>query len=51
MKIYIENSKIETKILEQTLYLPRSYKYITKGFKKKAEEDVQSARVFVNESN
>ena len=43
MKIYIENSKVRTRIMEQTLYLTRSYKYVTKTFKKKAEEDVKIA--------
>ena len=31
MKVYIENSKVQTRILEQTLYSSTSYTYITKG--------------------
>jgi hypothetical protein len=41
MKIYIENSKVRTRIMDQTLYLVRSYKFVTKSFKKKSEEDVR----------
>jgi hypothetical protein len=41
MKIYIENSKVRTRIMEQTLYLVRSYKFVTKSFQKKSEEDVR----------
>ena len=43
MKIYIENSKVRTRIMDQTLYLVRSYRFVTKSFKKKGEEDVKKA--------
>jgi hypothetical protein len=43
MKIYIDNSKVHTRILEQTLYLVRSCAYLSKPSKKKSQEDIRNA--------
>ena len=43
MKVYIENSKVRTRILEQTLYSTTSYIYITKAFTSSSEQDVKEA--------
>jgi hypothetical protein len=45
MKIYIQNVKVRTKILEYTLLEPRFYTYQTKNvFITKAKKDLESAR-------
>ena len=43
MKVYIENSKVRTRILEQKLYSTTSYIYITKAFTSSSEQDVKEA--------
>ena len=50
MKIYIEDSKIRTRMMDQTLFLVKSYKYVTRTFKKKAEEDVKIAEKDISSS-
>jgi hypothetical protein len=49
MKIYIENSKVRTRILDQTLYLTRAYKF-TKTFNNSSKEEIESAQEIVKKS-
>lgn len=45
MRILIEDSKIQTKMLDYCLYACRSYTYHIKGsFRKKYEEDLKEAQ-------
>lgn len=39
MKIYIQNKKVQTKLLDRLLYLPRMYEYTSSKFKKRAEQE------------
>ena len=43
MKIYIEDLKVITRIMEKTLFLARSYKFFTKELKSQTEEEVKNA--------
>lgn len=44
MKIYIENSKVKTKMLEYCLYKPRRYTWTTlSAFRKKIETEIKNA--------
>jgi hypothetical protein len=49
MKIYIENSKVRTRILDQTLYLTRAYKF-NKTFNNSSKEEIESAQEIVKKS-
>lgn len=43
MKIYIQHKKVQTKILDRTLYFPIRYKYVSKKFKARTEKDKKFA--------
>ena len=49
MKIYIQDSKVRSRIMEQTLYLVKSYKYVIKVSKKKIE-DLKEIKEDINSS-
>jgi hypothetical protein len=50
MKIYISGSKVRTKNLFHTLYLPYEYEYTAKNiFKRKAEMDIDEVTVELQE--
>ena len=49
MKVYIENSKVRPRIFEQTLYLPRAYKF-TKAFTNSSKEEIELAEAIVKKS-
>jgi len=39
MKVYIQDKKVRTKMLEQTLFFPRSYEYRSTNFKAHDEKE------------
>jgi hypothetical protein len=50
MKIYINGSKVRTKNLFHTLYLPYEYEYAAKNiFKRKAEMDIDEVTIELEE--
>ena len=49
MKIYIQDSKVRSRIMEQTLYLVKSYKYVIK-VSKKIIEDLKEIKEDINSS-
>ncbi len=52
LKIYISGSKVRTKNLFNTLYLPCQYEFIAKNiFKRKAEIDIDEITVALREGN
>ena len=42
MKIYINGIKVQTQILEKTLYFPRKYTYSSNRFKNKAIASIKN---------
>lgn len=50
MKIYIQNVKVRTRILEQTLYLTRGYKF-TRTFSNSKKEDIEAGEENIKKSN
>lgn len=53
MKIFIQNQKVHTKILERTLYCPMRYKYQSTKFKQrdKANKEIAEAALKQAENN
>ena len=48
MKIYINDKKVQTKILEKMLYFPRKYTYTSTRFKNKAISSIKSTEELLN---
>lgn len=45
MKIYIQNKKVLTKLLERELYMPRLLKYSSSKFKNRAKQEKEAAEM------
>jgi hypothetical protein len=51
MKIYINGKKVQTKILERTLFKPMKYTYTSTRFKNKAQSSIKQTEAAIQVAN